>query len=198
MKNDIKRLLVDYQQFHSEFQIENFIIRSQGDDWAKYKQCLREIDNRNRDLIGLGENLELAELEVAALRWRRFICFTKRQKVRHKIALANAGRAVAAYKVQISEMRRELVCFVSAAVKLKELFPRLDPEKRAALESESWLFKARRLAGIDIIVNRGVGQQTLEFILSLPRRERELVINEITGGADARLLIEGISGKNKN
>ena len=45
-KFKIKELLEDHQELHSEFQIDNFIIGNQGDRWAQYKQCLREIKSR--------------------------------------------------------------------------------------------------------------------------------------------------------
>ena len=45
-KELIKNLLKDYEGCHSDFQIDNFIIGSQGDAWAQYKQCLREINGR--------------------------------------------------------------------------------------------------------------------------------------------------------
>ena len=47
---EIKKLLNDHQELHSEFQIENFIIGNQGDKWAQYKQSLREIKARYEKL----------------------------------------------------------------------------------------------------------------------------------------------------
>ena len=65
-KIKIEKILVDHQELHSDFQIDNFIIGSQGDAWAQYKQCLREIKARVENIESKnGKAAEETERELS-------------------------------------------------------------------------------------------------------------------------------------
>ena len=173
MDETIKYLLEDYQPAHSEFQIKNFIIRGEVDDWARYKQALREIDAGDKNLVAKRDDLELFDLKKRRFRFGRKARIERGVRTRAKEALLTG----------IRETERELRVFVDVAVGLKKKFGELDPLKRAKLEAESWKQKAIKMAGIDLLVNGRVGSTTLNFILSLPKEDQALVIEHFKPGA---------------
>jgi len=182
MKKEIKRLLIDHQKNHSEFQIDNFIVGNAGDDWARYKQALREIDSRNEIAEGLRDELILFDLAWCGPFWKR-IAVTKNARVRRAIRIKRRERSRSALVESIAETERELFRFVELAIRLKEKIGEIDPARRKELESDSWKQKAVRMAGIDLLINGRVGSATLEFILSLPRQDRVAVIEYFKPGA---------------
>jgi len=174
MKAIIEKLMVDYQQKHSDYQIQNFIIGSQGSDWAKYNQALREIDARWNQLLGLEDAMELFNLKTAWA-WP----FGKRAQIRKKQMERNRksmGR-------EINETKRELQLIVDLAVELKEKIGVTDDHKKIKLEADAWQQKAIKMAGIDLLVNGRVGSTTLNFILSLPKPDQAMVIEHFKPGA---------------
>jgi len=178
----VDTLLSDYQSRHSDFQIDNFIIGKQGDNWSMYKQCLREIHMRSTSLVTLKEDLELMDIE----RWKWKFSISKKSKIRKKRRARVRNELVKS----INETERELKRFVSLAKKLKRKIGELSYEKRAVLEADSWLQKARRMAGMDMLINRGqISQTTLEMIVALPPRERKSILYEIANGPDPNRLI---------
>lgn len=201
----IKDLLKDYQPRHSAFQIDNFIIGSQCDDWAKYKQALREIYSRQESLIELKEKLELDFLNSKKPFFKRF-AFGKRSKKIREIEDRRRRRSRAALVAEISECERELERFVGIASKLKRQFPDLDEGKRHALESQSWLNLARRLALVDSIVNVGRPSiNTVEFVLKLPENLQQIFLSEMNKNGmqigikkDNRKSIDRRSGASEN
>ena len=175
MKNLIEKLLDDYQQYHSEFQIDNFIIGKEGCNWSKYKQALREIDSRYKSLISQKEELELFELQKSR-------CWPFGS--RFKIMAARRKRARLAMIDQISETERELNKFVKIAVKLKEEIGDIGNGKRELLEADSWKQKALKMAGIDLLINGRIGQPTMELILALPEGDRFEVLGRLSPDSD--------------
>jgi len=177
----IEDLLKDYRPKHSEFQIRNFIIGSQGSAWFKYKQCLREISSRNDALVNEKENLEIFDSKKPWFKWFGKISKIKRQKrIRQRKALLYA----------ISETERELSAFVDMALDLKCSMGDIDDQKRAVLETEGWTQKARTMAGIDILTGgMSLSRQTIEMILMLPENKREILLAEIRSRPDPLLMI---------
>ena len=166
----INELLKDYRELHSEFQIDNFIIGSQGDAWAQYKQCLREIKSR-RDTLS-GDYAKLKAIEHMAKK-RFFI--TSKSMAKTKIVREQIKPLLYA----IAERERELKRFMEIATELKKNIGELTEEKRARLEADSWINKGRRLAAIDILCMGRISPQTADFILSLPERASFDLIEEV-------------------
>lgn len=167
MIEQVDKLLEDFQTKHSQFQIDNFIVGNAGDDWACYKQALRELAGRKNNLITLKERLEISDLGPSII--KKFIRAFRRKPLRQIDANRNA-RARAELVSQIAETERELSRFLELARRLKRKFESLSEADRAELEAKSWLAKARRLAFVDSIINHGQPtKQTVEFILALPK-----------------------------
>jgi len=181
MKKDIEKLLIDHQKFHSDFQIDNFIVGRSGDDWAKYKQALREIETRNTSLTNLREQLELSAWQSL---YRRVAIWLRPRRIR-LIYAARRRRSRAALVADISETERELKRFIELAKALRKHLGELTPERRKHLEAQTWFNKARQMILIDSIVNGGQpSEKTVEFILGLPMdMQNKLLIGYQAGQA---------------
>ena len=181
MSDVIENLLKDYVPKHSEFQIDNFIVGSQGDTWAQYKQALREIKSRYGMLIQLREDFELAALNGNG---RRFLKFGKRARAKAVIEAARDKRRHKAMLENLEHTERELACFVELASDLKNVLGDIDADKRQRLEAQSWWRKALRMAGVDMLVNGRIGQATMELIVALPVTERDMVLGILSPAAN--------------
>ena len=191
MRKKIKELLTDYQRAHSEFQINNFIVGAAGDDWAQYKQALREIASRFDQIEDYPLQIELAEIELKEIKARR-AWFSKTKKARREIEIVRAERRIEASKRKEKETRRELAEFVARAVELKAAIGELTDEKRRELEARSWEDKARKLAALDLISGGGISRTTSEFIFSLPAESRRRLIDTISTNDKRQILIESL------
>ena len=69
-------LFRDYQKYHSEFQLERFIVGDELTEWGAYQQTLHELWKRKAALERT--RIELAKLRIEIrrkkrrIRWRRF------------------------------------------------------------------------------------------------------------------------------
>lgn len=169
MDEIIKSLLKDHQKSHSEFQIRNFIIGGEADDWARYKQALREIDGRFKTLENKRDELILFDLKKS-----RF-GFGKKNRINRRIRSRIRDGMIDSLK----ETERELEILVNMAVELKKKIGDIDPVKRKALDSCSWKTKALRMAGIDFITQGRLSQPTVGLILSLPGADRQEVLDQL-------------------
>jgi len=177
MKQDIEieSLLADFEKFHSQFQIDNFIIGRAGDDWARYKQALREISTRKNNLINMREQMELDEIGPPV--WKRATLWLRPKRVR-QIHAAKRRRSRLQMAGEIAEIDRELARFVELAKRLRKNLGELTPDRRRELEAQTWFNKARQLILIDSIVNGGQpSATTVDFILGLPLEMQSEVLS---------------------
>lgn len=191
----IEKLLLDYHKFHSDFQIENFIVGKAGNCWAQYKQALIEIDARKDALVNGNEELELARLSKPG---PRFV-FTKKGRTLKHIKYRRWKRSIKEMEFALTQTDRELTRFVELAVNLKKEIGDLGNGKRELLESDSWRQKALKMAGIDLLVNKRVGQSTMELILALPSQDRQGVLKMLAPDAKSNPFdLIGIPARNDN
>lgn len=170
MEKEIALLLRDHQPRHTEYQIENFIIGGQVSRWGKYKQALREIDDRHKSLIDLKDQLEIFDLKFFF-----YNPFSRRSRIKKRIR-ARSRRAMVE---GIRGTERELKKFVEIGMKLKKEIGDIDLVKRSVLESDSWRKKAIRMAAVDFITMGRLSQPTIGMILSLPEKDRDGVLQMI-------------------
>jgi hypothetical protein len=175
--NDIKKLLEDVEDRHSDFQIENFMIGKHWDKWAQYKQCLLEISTRY-------DSVQTAKLTIANIKkfdkskWSGLRLFFMGRKKRFKLLSKMNFDLREAQKI-IKNVKPELDCLLKLAFKLKKYFGEITPEKRCGLERESWQAKALKMAAMDINLTGQPSLQTLEFILSFPKDSQAEILNKL-------------------
>ena len=190
---EIKKLLNDHQELHSEFQIENFIIGNQGDKWAQYKQCLREIKARYEKLESDKMQVEILKMKPKQFRlfWPSKINIAKR-----KFAEISHKKQLDSIRDTIKERERELECFLKQAIKLKKHFGNINRERRQILELESWTAKGRRMVATDVALTGGISHQTFEFVLSLPSKSQDSILDKmLPNDPERRLLIESLKNE---
>lgn len=166
------RLLKDYRPEHSEFQMEHFIVGSDGHPWPRYKQALRELSARHRGVIESG--IELSAM-LAELKRERAKCFLLRSS--KKIAALESN--IESAKEKRRPKVREYVTFYSIALGLKRKIGEVNAARRRELEAESWAEKARKMAAIDLLSIGGLQRNTVEFIVSMPRDVRRRIIEDL-------------------
>ena len=172
----IKDLLADYQPKHSEFQIIHFIVGKAGDNWAKYKQALREIKSRVEALQNLKEDQLLLENPKKEM----FPAIRKSTKVFRRIAKDRRDRQLASVNLEIEHTERELETLIKIAEPLKRHFGEVDRFKRKSLEANSWFNKARQMAALDMYINRGqLSERSMEMILALPAKARAQIMVDL-------------------
>jgi len=154
--NDLVSLLDDHQRYHSDFQIDHFIIaRSGGTKYGMYKQALRELDKRTRALRSLYAN--------------------KRPDPADEFEAYDAddrGRVIA-------DTEREFLRFYAIASALKREIGELTPERRRELDEDMWRHRLKSLAAVELLCEGRVGRNTLEFIMATPKRWRNSLVEEI-------------------
>ena len=186
--SEIKILLNDEELNHSNFQIENFIVGSQVGKWAQYKQCLREISSRFEKLQNIRDDAQLNRIEATNVGlWKRLIFFLwrlrKNNRLKMEIGRRRMARKSERFAKEIYHLERELACFVAIAKRLKADIGDLGNGKRELIEADSWRQKALKMAGIDLLVNGGIGQSTMELILCLPEQDRQGVLKMLAPNA---------------
>lgn len=189
MKKTIKKidiLLNDYRPEHSSFQIEHFIIGGQGNEWAQYKQALRELAARV-------DGIKIKTAEIAALaaevesfggggRWNPI--GRKKKRLTEALKRSRLKKERAAFRSKM----REFVKFYKIAIDLKRSLGEISTERRRSLESEMWVEKARRMAAVDLISINGLQRSTVEFIMSFPRELRRDILADLRPENRQKLL----------
>lgn len=178
----------DYRTRHSEFQIDNFILtKGNWTTWGMYRQCLREVDSRERTKCELEEQLELLELDVSELESEGG-AIDKRKA----IELRGKRRGVGYLKREIAENERELSRFREHEQRLKEIVGELTDERRSELEADHWATKTRLMAAIDLATVGSIQPNTIPMILCLPAEIRLPILKDIKATvSEARLGKEG-------
>lgn len=167
----IKRLLEDYQELHSDFQIEYFIIGSQGNAWAQYKQCLREIKGRLQSIAGDKAQAKILEIE---LKQKKFFWPSRLNREKNKLDKKSKELRISLIYDTIKERERELDKFVEIASRLKAKIGSTNTEIRRELEAEMWIDKGRKMIIMDRLMG-GLRPQTIEYVLSLPNAGQFIV-----------------------
>jgi len=183
--NQIKNTLLDYEKNHSIFQIDNFIIGKQGDLWAQYKQCLREMRGRIDNLEVLNGELELIKIEIASFK----LCWPSKTAIKKKrMKKVWKKRKLEVIAANIIDTEREAVRFAEIAEKLKGELGEITPERRYQLETESWKNKGIKMAAIDILATGRISNQTYDFIFSLPKESQLELFSKLSAKQPMALL----------
>jgi len=156
--DDIKAILKDHHTAHTDFQIEHFMIGSQGHPFFQFKQCQREIATRWETVKALQEKLKAIENK-------------KRQKQVDKIGAALIEKELAG---PLRELRK--LVKLAKALYLKLNYDGLNEKAKGLLEAQAWFEKAKTMMALDIVAYGNVSRKTVEFIVQLPKTERQMLI----------------------
>jgi hypothetical protein len=168
-------LLADYQDGHSNFQIQHFIVGAEGPTpWGMYQQALRELRKRRDILRDLDLDLELAR-------------HTKRNRVTIATLLGwlwsplriRAIRAARGYVNLLDardSTRREFAEFLEHARRLKAQLGTIDRDK---LEAQQWQAKGRAMADVDLKLHGVLSTATMNYLICLPVPMQDCIVGEL-------------------
>lgn len=189
----INELLKYYSSSHSRFQIEQFIIGSQGPAWFQFKQCLREIDSRWKQIKDIKDDILIAELNLTNLINKKFIRKKKREinALKYKKELRNYEHL----KTTLNEIYFELKVFVERADGIKSNYwgkDELSAEKMEKLEINGWFEKTKYLMALDLITIGSLSRGTAEMIYSMPKGMKKELLNNLNTKESQQKLIKWI------
>ena len=182
MKSIFKKaelILSDFHPEHSEFQMENFIIGAQGNEWAQYRQALRELAGRHPDMKNqVARILDLRDdLDAERSRW-----FRRAEKI------SRIKKEIKTTRESLKSKSREYLFFYKLARNLKRKIGAVTAQRRRDLETQMWVEKARRMAAVDLISINGLQRSTVEFIMSFPRELRRDILADLRPENRQKLL----------
>ncbi len=171
-------LFADHQLYHSEWQMDHFItVRAGGTEYGCYKQALRELHKRYRGLKGLYVERELLEVDIEEKNAQHYkTIYDERRRV---IKLAQKQMQMEELDHQIRDTEREFKRFYIQATALKKRIGDLTPERRATLDRNMWEHRLKCMAAVDIMTTGRIGQNTIEFAMSIPMEDRVKLVKEI-------------------
>lgn len=175
----------DHRPEHSDFQIENFIIGAQGNEWARYRQALRELAARVDGMRAKTIEIKTLTAEVKSFNgggWNPI----GREKRRLKAALMRSR--LKSERMAFKSKMREFLKFYQIAVALKRSLGEISTEQRRELESKMWVEKARKMAAIDLLSIGGLQRSTVEFIVSFPKEIRHQILSDLRPENRQKLL----------
>ena len=178
----LKNLLSNHKLYHSNYQMENFIISKNGGTlYGMWKQNLRELYKRSRGLRETYCDNEKLAIEIEQLEHQIKVekdDFEKRLKeveLKRKIMLTEESERV------LKDTEREFKKFYSQAVyldgKMSEKHGELTEEVLHNLEIEFWEYQAKERIALDYATQGNMTKQTLELIQSMPQRKEIMSIN---------------------
>jgi len=180
--NRIEYLISLHEEYHSEFQLKNFVIGSALTPYAKWKQVLAELRGRWRGYLSAIDEEKLLKLQIEKIaRKSRFLIFSRNAKLRSEIKLNRLRSDLSILKFNNSHQKREIDILLKIANELSEKykFDRLSYADLTELEAQIWIEKARYLAGLDIFCFKGISKETADFMFRLPVEDRKRILEDI-------------------
>ncbi len=176
-------LLRDYQDGHSSFQIQHFIVGAEGPTpWGMYQQALRELRKRRDILRDLDLSLELAR----HTKWSRAVIATLLGWLWSPLRI-RAIRAARGY-TNLLEARestsREFAEFLEHARRLHAQLGKIDRDK---LEAQQWQARGMAMMAADLQLNGAMSTATVNYLACLPVPMRECIVDELRTAQEKRL-----------
>lgn len=173
--NDLKSLLAFHRPFHSNLQIDRWIIGKSGcTDYGMFKQALRELHSRLSALTNLW--LDIEDTEAARP--------IKRTDIVRKAMRLEGQRST------FEDTLREFARFLQHARILHARLignEPLTPERIEQLDREEWYAQLERMAAIECATFGRASQGTLDSVMALDSAAREPLLQT--------LMLDGLPAK---
>jgi len=178
----LNSLLADHQHYHSDLQMDSFILRMSGGTTAygQYKQCLRELHKRWRGLKQLESERELLRIDIVELTDRSVVDHYEKQ--RNAVRLKQKQGALEEMESNIRDTEREFAHFYERAVALKKVVGELTPGRRAVLDQQMWVQTIREKFALEKFFKGGPSMETAQMIFSLPVSVRKGLLESLKAG----------------
>lgn len=165
----LQELFKDNTSCHSGFQIDNFILHSNGGTlYGQYKQSLRELFNRCTAVADLIKDIEIHEIETEEMREELSKTSSGYTQRRLTAEINHKDFYLSFKNKRLEETLGELSRFYCHAVFMKEKLGDISVEKRDRLERELWLYRVKEMIALDVLATSRPSKPVLEIIKSLP------------------------------
>jgi hypothetical protein len=176
---DLDKFREDHQSFHSEFQIDNFIVRKNGvTTWGQYKQALRELLSRESSLKSLYVNIRQIEIDLDEVEYEIDILkasqdikdgFELRRKELDRLSCIEGLKGS---EDTLKDTIREFTRFYNITAHLKDKLGDITPEKRLKLEDAHWLYSTKKKIAEDVMETGTISLETRRSINAFPTEKR--------------------------
>ncbi len=179
-REKLNSMLSDFQRFHDNLQIDSFItVRNGGTPWGQYKQALRELEKRYRNLKYYHVDIQESLLNIEDLESKYQAAPEKFDVRRVRIKIARERMALEEKESVLLDCEREFERFFAQCCALKEVLGEITPEKRRSLDIEYWKFRLKMSAAVELLTARMLSKNTIEAITSLPDEIRNELLADI-------------------
>lgn len=148
----LKTLLGDHRHFHSELQLDRFVIGAAGHPWHQYQQALRELETR-------WEALKLEEIEMEEA---RLDIDEAEEDKRGQLQKARAIVKLEGMERRQKDRLREFAHIFGRAEALRDWVGELDDARRAELDKAAWLHRTKSRIALETIVHGCASIDTAE------------------------------------
>lgn len=165
----LKELFKDYNPKHSTYQISNWIIGLNGrTKYGQYKQVLRELYPRYRNILSLVNDKTKLELEIETFEKPIYEIFGNKYKL-EIIKQDNKRIELEFLKANIERVLKEFIEFYSIALQLKQDLGDISNDIDQ-LEKHYWVTTFKEKIAIEFLANGRLAYNTIEAILAMPER----------------------------
>ncbi len=159
---ELQALLADHQCFHSDLQIDRFILAKEGGTpYGCYKQALRELSKRYGALKSLLLDRAILQVDIDQTR-------SGLRLAQHKMRMDGLERT-------LKDTCREFARFYAHAKTLKAQIGELTPEKRAELDEEMWEHHLKSQMALDLLSVGHIRGETIATVQTMPEDFRQAV-----------------------
>jgi hypothetical protein len=194
MKEELERLMRDYNESYGTFQLGRMIVaRAGGTQYGIYRQALRELNTRIETLKGL--YLEEEELLVdmsECVEKRSDTSISQYDMEREAIKVKRCQLRTHTLKRKIERKVDEVKHLFNVAKKMKGILGEITPERRDRLETELSIYHIKRCAIFEMQAFGKLSYGSVESIFSLDSVDR-MQLTEVLKSPETmkEFLLEG-------
>jgi hypothetical protein len=176
----ITELLDDHQPFHSNLQIERFIVSKSGlTVYGSYRQAVRELWKRRRGLQELYSNRELLLIDIEQMAEQQPKIECRYDARRAEIHIATKRISLDELDRTIQDTEREFLRFWEIASALKDQVGELTQDRRDEMDREMWDHQILAMAATDILSSGHLSPNVIGMLQSLEPAHREEMCQKI-------------------
>lgn len=182
-------ILSYYQQYHSKFQIEKFIIQRQGHPFAQLKQVAREIHRRIESITSLEFALQRSDLERQHLMVKIDLLAEEQdidknfERANLMLDLEEKGLQTIKTQESLQETKRELNILYEIGQQiendLRKIYPDMTEEVMQRLEIEAWEDKVQEMAFLDFVTSNRLQRPTLELLQAWEQPYQQQILGKM-------------------
>lgn len=181
MKEELERMMEDYDESYGTFQIGRLIVaRAGGTLYGMYHQALRELNGRCETLKGLHLEQEELLVDMSESVEKRSDTKTSRYDMeREAIKVKRCQMRMHTLKKKIERKMAEVNRLFGMASDLKAEIGEITPELRDKFETEANLYYIKLCAVIELKSSGRLSYGSIESIFALEPMQRRQLIEEL-------------------